>query len=903
MTTFPRYSGIDFIFRQLNDVRVRLWTMRMATGVLATAAIIMACMIVMGAALGYWPDQPPTALRWAILIAAAAAVLAGAGWFVVRAAFWKQNPAQVARFVEENLPAVRNDLINSVLLAGDRDQTSPELVQLAIAEAVRRAKKVHIQQSVSPRPLVRALLAAGSAAVVLAAFAVFQPGPLRRGLMGAMSPTAYLPRVNRIELLGIRPPDGATCFVGQTVRIPATIRNARHRPYRGEVILEGDSAPRKMFPANGFTTFTLPLPKVQQSFGFAVQIGDSRWPADKPYYKVNVLQRITIEGLDLHFEYPAYTKLKPKTVRNAPGAIEAPMGTKVTVTLRTGSPAGDVVMEMQDGRRMTMRPGPDHRSFSAEMFVNRDGAYRIVLAQTHQQLPDPETGAQDAFGPAAAALLKGYYHIHALPDEPPKIEFVSPNRDVTIPPGGKLETMLRVYDKYGLTGARFFAGREGGDPREIHRYKVTGLNKAELPFVFELPKDAAKGDVLVYFATVTDNRDLPDIGGPQTTSSARFKILVQDTAEIAAEKARRYEQLRKKLLEILRIQEAQRVNADICWKEPRTLPQVLKIAAEVVAGQETIRAKLIDLAEKFHFDAEMVTVQQAVAILANNEARLAIEQARIVAKLSSLQRRDEPCKTLTATQDRIIDTLQSLLAVMPSLARKVDQKKQSSRPEDLPNDVREKLEALRQQMEKFLEDQKKVIAASERLVKKPVDNFTPADDKLLHELATTEDKWEKFMNESFADFSKLVEQDFSNPAMLKELIAVKSDVTMAKDALTKKAAEVATAAEDGALGGGEEFKSNIEKWLPDTPDRTKWSMESMPDDMGKIEMPELPTELEDLVGDLLEQEEELFDEMDDLTARAASSGSDGIGWDAMDGPISNMGAQGVTGNQLPNSNE
>jgi hypothetical protein len=33
------------------------------------------------------------------------------------------------------------------------------------------------------------------------------------------------------------------------------------------------------------------------------------------------------------------------------------------------------------------------------------------------------------------------------------------------------------------------------------------------------------------------------------------------------------------------------------------------------------------------------------------------------------------------------------------------------------------------------------------------------------------------------------------------------------------------------------------------------------------------------------------------------SGDKGIGWDAMDGPISNMNAQGVTGNQLPNSNE
>jgi len=67
-------------------------------------------------------------------------------------------------------------------------------------------------------------------------------------------------------------------------------------------------------------------------------------------------------------------------------------------------------------------------------------------------------------------------------------------------------------------------------------------------------------------------------------------------------------------------------------------------------------------------------------------------------------------------------------------------------------------------------------------------------------------------------------------------------------------------------------------------------------------MPELPTELEDLVGDLLEEEEDLFEEMEDVSSKYASGG-DGMGWDAMDGPISSMGAQGVTGNQLPNANE
>ena len=68
-------------------------------------------------------------------------------------------------------------------------------------------------------------------------------------------------------------------------------------------------------------------------------------------------------------------------------------------------------------------------------------------------------------------------------------------------------------------------------------------------------------------------------------------------------------------------------------------------------------------------------------------------------------------------------------------------------------------------------------------------------------------------------------------------------------------------------------------------------------------MPELPKELEDMVGKLLEQEEDLFDEMEDQNANWTDSADKGVGWDAADGPIADMSAKGVTGNQLPNNNE
>jgi len=102
----------------------------------------------------------------------------------------------------------------------------------------------------------------------------------------------------------------------------------------------------------------------------------------------------------------------------------------------------------------------------------------------------------------------------------------------------------------------------------------------------------------------------------------------------------------------------------------------------------------------------------------------------------------------------------------------------------------------------------------------------------------------------------------------------------------------------------EELKSNLEKWLPDSPDRERWSQEeSLTDQDKEAPMAELPGELEDLVGELMEEEEDLFDEMEDVSSSAADSLDKGAGWDAADGPISNMSAKGVTGNRLPNTSE
>ena len=223
---------------------------------------------------------------------------------------------------------------------------------------------------------------------------------------------------------------------------------------------------------------------------------------------------------------------------------------------------------------------------------------------------------------------------------------------------------------------------------------------------------------------------------------------------------------------------------------------------------------------------------------------------------------------------------------------------------DLPDDAKKKLEEAKKKLEEFLKQQKKVIEASENLAKKPTEDFSEEEQQLLKTLAKTEDDFSKFMKELATDLSKLPEQDFANSSLAKELVEIQTELKMAEDALLKKSADIAVPLEQLGYERAEEIVSNMEKWLPDTPDREKWSQEESLSDADKeAPMAELPGELEDLIGDLMEGEEDLFDEMEDVTSSAADSIDKGAGWDAADGPISNMSARGVTGNRLPNTSE
>jgi len=304
-------------------------------------------------------------------------------------------------------------------------------------------------------------------------------------------------------------------------------------------------------------------------------------------------------------------------------------------------------------------------------------------------------------------------------------------------------------------------------------------------------------------------------------------------------------------------------------------------------------------------DAENPTEERIRSVLYSlsvSECVKAIKSLESIARAKTTDDAKTEIAKLTAAQDRTIDVLEKILGIVKQLREEKVAPFEEERPSDLSDDAREKLRKLADALKEFAKEQKKAIESTTSLAKTNVDDFTPEQEQKLKQLEATEEKWESFLKETHSDLSKLPEQDFSNPAMLKELVEIYTEIKMAKDALSKKAVEIAVPAEQSGAELAKSLETNIERWLDDKPDRLRWQMEEPLQDY-EVPMAELPNELQDIVGDLMEEEEDLMQDAEDASSSWADSLDKGAGWTAMDGPISNMSAKGVTGNTLPNSSE
>lgn len=498
---------------RLNDLLAGGLALAVLTLAFAAAAILF----------DRWLELPAWVRQ--VLLAGFALTFAAVSYFaLLRPLRRAVNPRFAARRVEETIPEAKNALINWVDL---RDKDLPPVVRAAVgSKAVEGVTAADVNKAVESRRVVWLAVTAGLLVAVLAAlFVVFKPAPFLSLVGRTFNPFTVTKIASRTEL-SIEKPDGGDAtvtagepvtvrvYVGGSVPDPEGPDRVRLRVRYNPAVPEYDDLP--LDPGGSAREWVLQVPQsvVQNGFWYRVAGGD----AETAEHRVTVRSRpLFREEFEAHYEYPAYTRLKPEVSRDR--NLWGYAGTEVTLTATTNRPVKKAWLDVDspglseslDGRVV----GEAGDTIRYRLTLKQSGTYRMAF-----------TSADDG-----QTVWTPPYGVKVATDLAPRVQITSPAEDeITLPANGLLAVDATLNDDFGLTGAtlkvrqindkgeavRDFKSKpyRGGKPllRESDKTYPTRLEYKDSVAFEELtvepggqPADLKEGMVLQYWVEAKDN--------------------------------------------------------------------------------------------------------------------------------------------------------------------------------------------------------------------------------------------------------------------------------------------------------------------------------------------------------------------------------------------------------------
>jgi len=850
----------------------------------------------------YWLNLP-AGLR--LPLALGGAVFSGVLFFqkVLRVAWRRQRPEHTALMLEARYGIPDNLLINAIQF--ERQAIRPQEMPFAaktVAASVDFASRLRVSE-LWDWPKLRAWGGAAMAvAMIWAAIITFFPRQLGAAAARYALPLSDVPPPGDC-VLKLTPGNDVTIAecdnLEVCVEVEKTSSSTAFAPpwiaWReksdfippaqdgGEHSVMGPLAQSGGQPASrgGFVHV---FANIQTPFAFRVFAGDTFTRS----VAVKVLPMPRLQDAAFRVTPPAYSGQKPQTLAGPPAPLSALAGSLVEISFAIQPPVRSATWNL--GGNSAAFDGNNTR-WKAMFTVTNSGAYEI----------------RAAYQPGGKPLGIARGDVQIIPDNPPEVDFVTEDRNRLVQIGQILPLEILARDDFGLADISVVTRPvDAQEPdRVIKRWTYLGPPGHSGPvretFALVLdPRWFESGASYYLEALANDFRP-----GGLPSHSRPIMLRLKSAEDLAL----RDDDPLKPAFEALKRAAASQEKAGRLTANLRAyLPEVLQkdsLASQVVAlsaPQSEARARGSEAATLFRQQTDGKPYAETLSMLVNHDMAAAQDDLRSVnaAARSGLP---DLLAGLETRQGQILTGLLGLLGqIADARATPLNAAAEGKQSDQTPAAGEARSREMMAEMKDFVAEQERILEKSRTLADKGPEDLTQAGQEALGELSRDEAKWAKFFEEKLTDFSKLPQQDFADASMAQEVNSVFQEVEAAASALNQKNIEMAVPHEQSGLENAKEIVNNLERWLPDTPDNIKWSMEE-PLNPADIALAELPKELEDMVGDLLDKEEQMTPDVQDVTSSWLDSADKGAGWGASDGPISDMSAKGVTGNLLPNQNE
>jgi hypothetical protein len=414
----------------------------------------------------------------------------------------RQSPSelQIARFVEERCPELGDLLVTASEQLGH--PKSGPLDGLIVRAATARAAAIDRPRILDPR------VSRKRAAMALAALAVLTAALVMWRIPGWRAfQTARMFVAPPVLTLNVTPGDARTEAgkpLAIAARLDGLLEGVAPQPATLHLTIGGRERTVKMGQQGASYKVDVP---VERDFTYRVVTDRIASRA----FSVKALHPAQVERIDIEYEYPKFTGLKPRVDENS-GDIFGPAGTKVKVRIKSNKPVTGGALSMRGGTSVpladTSAGAAGSRQLETSFTLDQDAAYRVTL--------------QDVDGLTNVDGTE--YFIRLLNDRPPDVRVMRPGSDRQVTRLEEIVIEARADDDYGVSALDLVYAVRGGPERVIPLHKKarpaagqevpdqTNVTGAHTIYVEEM--DVQPGDFITYYARA---RDIPR--GKQSSES------------------------------------------------------------------------------------------------------------------------------------------------------------------------------------------------------------------------------------------------------------------------------------------------------------------------------------------------------------------------------------------------
>jgi len=493
---------------QIKQTRRALKLVDLTAGMI-TLAIGVIVFLSTAAVLEHWVipggwSSTARAVLFGILVLGTAGYVFRVLWPLLRQPI---NEAYAAQTIEQSSPALKNSLLNFLLLRNRKRLISRQVFQAIEQQAAQGLSKISLDSVIDRSAILRLGLVLLGVVAVCALYLVLSPKDLVASAGRVLLPWTNVAVPSRVQLNDIMPGDTQAAR-GDQIEISVEVLGLdEEEPVRLLYSTADKQIVRQEIPmtaAAGSVLFEAKLPGpmaegggLQQDLSYWIEAGDAR---SEPF-QVAVFARPTLVVQSIRYNYPDYTGY-PSREEAHTGDISAVEGTLVTITAISNQPIQsgyvdfeangrhDLLMKVEEERQTTV-------SFPLELREDR----RTPRHQSYMLRYTTTEGRKNKLPPK--------YQIDVTPDYSPEIRLLMPEEevvDVLIDEQVTIEVEARDPD-FAVRQVAIL-GEVAGE--QVLKERLLTKNHTG-KFVGQMELSPSKlglkvGDVLQYWGAAADNR-------------------------------------------------------------------------------------------------------------------------------------------------------------------------------------------------------------------------------------------------------------------------------------------------------------------------------------------------------------------------------------------------------------